>query len=479
MYNSRANPQIQRMIVRFRTFECSGGHMIQPASTRLALSCFAVKRLPFHRIGNSLASEKRIPGCCFRAAGHQLHRFGGGAEMRGLTQDIRYALRQLGKNPRFTSIAVLTLALGIGASTAVFSVVNTVLLHPLPYRDPERLMLITETLPAMSAELVGVAAQEYLDYRDRNHSFSQVAAYENEGFNLTGEGRPMRVNAAAISASAFSLLGAAPELGHIFSVEHERYGSPHVVLLSHSLWQNQYGADRGIVGKFIKLDEQNYMVIGVMPPSFRFPFDGAPLSEMADLWVPEIFSPHLLAPENRTQEFGVGLVARLKPGVTKEQAQQDVTNIANVFMQQSSQYVGTVRVQPKVYPFAAHSVNKARPLVLLLALAVGCVLLISCANVANLLLARASPRVREMAVRSALGANRTRIIRQCLVESILLSLIGAGGATLIASASISALRHFGPPNVPRLYEVALHPAAFLFALSLSIGVAILFGFAPA
>jgi predicted permease len=399
--------------------------------------------------------------------------------MSGLTQDIRYALRQLGKNPRFTVIAALTLALGIGASTAIFSVISTVLLHPLPYRDPEGLVLVTESLPAMSSDEVGVSAQEYIDYRDRNRALSQVAAYESAGFNLTGEGRPLRVNAAAVSPSAFALLGVSPELGHVFSSEDERPGSPHVVLLSYSLWQNQYGGDPNIVGKSVKLDELGYTVIGVMPPSFRFPFDGAPLSEMADLWVPEIFSSHLLAPENRIQEFGIGLVARLKPGVTKEQAQQDIASVARAFMQQYSQYSGNVRVQPKVYPFASYAVSKARPLLLLLALAVGCVLLISCANVANLLLARASPRAQEMAVRTALGANRTRIMRQCLVESLLLSLIGASAATLVTAASISALRRFGPPDVPRLYEIALQPTALIFAMVLAVAVAIFFGLAPA
>ena len=401
--------------------------------------------------------------------------------MSGLTQDLRYALRQFRNNPRFTVIAALTLALGIGASTAIFDVVNTVLLHPLPYHHPERLVLVTESLPAMSADEVGVSAQEYLDYRDRNRSFSQVASYESDGFNLTGQGRPLRVNAAAISASAFRLLAVSPELGHVFTDEDNRYGSPHVVLLSHSLWQNEYGGDRNIVGKSVKLDEQSYTVIGVMPPSFRFPFDGAPLSEMAYLWVPQVFSPNQLAPENRVEEFGIGLVGRLKPGVTREQAQQDVTSIAQAFMRQYSahSYNGTVRVQPKVYPFAAYTIDKARPLVLLLALAVGCVLLISCANVANLLLARATPRVREMAVRTALGANRSRIMRQCLIESVLLSLIGASAATLIAAGSISALRRFGPPNVPRLYEVALQPTTLIFALALSVAVAIFFGFAPA
>jgi len=398
--------------------------------------------------------------------------------MNGLVSDLRFALRQLRKGPGFFVIAVATLALGIGASTAIFSIVDTVLLHPLPYRQPDRLVLVTESLPAMSADEVGVAAGEYLDYRDHNRSFSQVASYQSTGFNLTGAGRPLRVNAAEISSSAFSMLGVAPELGHAFSQDEERYGFNRVVLLLHALWQNEYGADRNIVGKVVKLDEQSYTVIGVMAPSFRFPFDGAPLSETADLWVPQTFSPHLLAPENRTQEFGVGLIARLKPGVTSEQAQQDLSSIANAFMQQYG-YNGTLRVQPKVYRFAAYTVTKAKPLVVLLTLAVSCVLLIACANVANLLLARVSQRAREMAVRTALGANRMRIMRQCLVESVLLSFIGATAGVIVAQTAIGALKRFGPASVPRLHDVALHPVALAFALALSVAAAIFFGFVPA
>lgn len=398
--------------------------------------------------------------------------------MNGYIQDFRFAVRQFRKSPGFAGIAIATLALGIGASTAIFSVVNTVLLHPLPYKDPERLVLVTESLPAMSSDEVGVAAGEYLDYRDHNRSFSQVASYQSNGFNLTGAGRPLRVNAAEISSSAFSLLGVSPELGHIFTQDDERSGSDHVVLLSHALWQNEYSGDRRIVGKIVKLDEQSYTVIGVMPPSFHFPFDGAPMSEAADLWVPQIFSPHLLAPENRTQEFGVGLVGRLKPGVTTEQAQQDVATVANTFMQEYG-YTGSVRVKPKVYPFAAYTVTKAKPLVLLLTLAVGCVLLISCANVANLLLARGSQRAREMAIRTALGANRQRIMRQCFVESMLLAFIGAGMGFIVTDSALSALRRFGPASLPRLHDVTLHPAALVFALSLSVAAAIFFGFMPA
>jgi predicted permease len=395
-----------------------------------------------------------------------------------LLQDIRYGWRMLARNPSFTAIAVLTLAIGIGASTAIFSVVDTVLLRPLPYQQPDQLVVVSETLPGMSMDEIGVSAGEYQDYRDRNRSFSQVAAYESAGFNLTGLGRPLRVNAAALSASAFPLLGVSAELGRGFTRDEDRSGSGNVVVLSHALWEHQYSVDPDILGKTVKLDEKSFTVIGVMPASFRFPFDGAPLSEMADLWVPLAFEPDLLSPENRTREFGVGLIGRLKPGVSKEQAQKDIQGIASAFMQQYG-YSGTLRVVPRTYAFAARTVEKARPLIILLIMAVACVLTIACANVANLLLARSSHRSREMAVRSAIGANPARIVRQCLVESVLLSLCGAGAGVLVAAGAVAGLRQFGPADVPRLHDVVLHPIVLLFTLGLSVVTAILFGFVPA
>ena len=398
--------------------------------------------------------------------------------METLIQDVRYGWRMLARNPGFTVIAVVTLALGIGASTAIFSVVDTILLRPLPYQDPGQLVVVSETLPQMSSEEIGVSAGEFQDYRDRNRSFSQVAAYESAGFNLTGEGQPLRVNAAQVSASTFPLLGVSPELGRVFTGDEDRYGASRTVVISHALWQHQYAGDPNILGKTVKLDEKPFTVVGVMPASFRFPFDGVPLSEMADVWTSEAFDPDLLKPENRTREFGVGLIGRLKPGVSLEQAQQDVASIAAVFMQQYG-YSGTVKVSPKVHRFAAYAMQRARPLLLLLAMAVACLLLIACANVANLLLARASHRSHEMAIRSAVGANPGRLLRQCLLESMLLSFLGAGAGIAIAKATVEGLRRFGPSDVPRLHDVALHPSVLLFTLGISLLSAVVFGLAPA
>jgi len=403
--------------------------------------------------------------------------------IESLWADVKFALRQLRKSPGFAVTAILTLALGIGANVAVFSVINTVLFHPLPYQDPSRLLLVSEILPKLGAGEVGMSVAEYVDYQRQNRVFAQTAAFTNffgDAFNLTGSGQPVRVNAAQISASALPLLGVVPALGRNFTPEEDRAGADPVVLLSRALWQSQYGADPGILGKSIHLNEKPYTVIGVMPASFRFPFDGAPLSERASLWLPMAFDPHLFDPSRRIRTFGVGFIGRLKPGMTPQQAQRDVEQIAANFMRQHADiYAGNIRVVPHVFPFAAHTTEKVRPLLFLLAAAVACVLLIACANVANLLLARANARSQEMALRAAVGAGRARILRQCLVESTLLAFLGAAAGVLLAVALVFGFRSFGPADLPRLQDVRLHPIALAFTFALSLLTSIVFGFAPA
>jgi putative ABC transport system permease protein len=398
--------------------------------------------------------------------------------MAAVLDDLRYAWRMLLKSPGFTAVAVLTLTLGIGANTAVFSVVDTVLLDPLPYASPEQLVLVSETLPLQGPDELGVSAAEYFDYRNRNRSFSEVAAYEREGFNLTGQGTPVRVNAARVTSSAFALTGVKASLGRTFTAAEDRDGAEHVVLLSRALWEHHFAGNPAVLGKTLKLDENPYTIVGVMPASFRFPFDGAPASERADIWVPEAFSADRL--RDRVRDFGVGLVARLKPGVGLGPAQQDVSGVAAAFMKDYPEhYSGTVRVAPTARPWAAYTAGKTRPLVFLLMAAVASLLLIACANVANLLLARSHHRSREMAIRSALGARRTQLLRQCLVESSLLSLLGAGSGIALAALLVEGLRKFGPSSLPRLQEVSLHPVALVFTVLLSLGTSVFFGFLPA
>jgi predicted permease len=410
----------------------------------------------------------------------QEDRQGGAWSLNLIWTDIRYAFRQFRKSRVFAITAMLTLGLGIGANTAVFSLIDTVLLHPLPYQDPGKIVLITETLRQVESNEVGVAAQEARDYASNNRTFTQMAMFESEGFDLTGNGAPMRVNAAKVSQSTFSLLGVPTALGRTFTEKEDLYGSSNVAVISWSLWHNRYGGNASVLGSIIRLNETPYEVIGVMPSSFRFPFDGKPFSEMADIWVPEAFSPQRLDPNRRVAEFGVGLIGRLKPGVTIEAAQADIASIAERFQREHPDvYSGATRVYPKVFTFAAHSMTRARALTVLLGCAVALVLLICCANVSNLLLARASRRASEMAVRAAIGATRTRLICQCIVENLALSLCGGVAGVMLAAGIQAGLRNWGPRDVPRLHEIHLNWLVLAFAFLLSLATGILFGLVPA
>ena len=420
------------------------------------------------RFGNPVVMKERVAGIDVATGFESIY------------GDVRFALRQLGRSPGFAVAAVVTLGLGIGANTAVFSVVDRVLLHPLPYKDSGRLMLVTEAASKLSQDEFGVAIQEARDYESQSRSFEQMGTYESMGFNLTGAGTPLRINAAMVSSSVFPILGVEPVLGRTFTADEDRYGNARVAVLSAQLWQREFGGDPGIVGKSVKLDEAPYTVVGVMPPSFRFPFDGRPFSERADLWVPDAISPDRMDPQNRLMEFGVGLIGRLEPGSTEAQARAEMAQIAQRFQREhADSYTGTMQVESHAYPFDQYAMRKARPLAVLLMAAVACVLLIVCANVANLLLERAAHRAREMAVRAALGARRIRLMRQCLAESLVLAVGGAGLGVVVAKIILLALKQWGPQSVPQIYDAALNPVVLIFTLALTAGTAIVFGFVPA
>lgn len=393
-------------------------------------------------------------------------------------QDFKFGARLLRKSPGFSVITVLILAIGIGANSAVFSLVDTILLQPLPYVHSQELMLVSESVPQLGNDDVGVAAGEYLDYRDRNRSFSQVAAYQNDGFNLTGAGTPLRINADRATPSLFPLLGVKPLLGRTFNEDEARNGADNVAVLSYDLWQRQYGGDPGVLGKTIKLDEKPHVIIGVMPASFRFPSDSVRAAERVELWVPLSFAPDLIT--DRLREFGINLIGRLKPGVSQTQAAADMNAVANGFMQEHADvYSGTLKILPHTFAYSAQTVAKARPLLILLMATVACVLLIGCANVANLLLARAHRRSREMAIRAAVGANRARLIRQCLIESSLLGLLGGAAGIGLAYALIAATRNFGPADLGRLQDVKLQPLVLGFTVLVSLATSVIFGLLPA
>ena len=402
--------------------------------------------------------------------------------METLLQDVRYGWRMLWKNPGFTAVAVLTLALGIGACTAIFSVTDTILLRPLPYFQPERLVTVTETLPKMGTDVIGVAAGEYQDYRSQNRSFSEVAAFQSAGFNLTGEGQPVRVNAARISASAFPLLQVSPELGRTFTEQEDRNSAERVVVLSHQLWQHNYGSDPTIfLAK--QCGWMNSLIRSSALCQLRFVFRLTAL--LLQRWrtcgcrwysIQRCCSLQNIA----RREFGVGLIARLKSDVYSGAG---ATGCRDKRPPRFSCSNMDTRARSRLRPrfIRLRVISRRRPVLWCgyLALAVGCVFLIACANVANLLLARASQRHREVAVRVAIGANRWRVLRQCLVESALLALAGAAAGVGVAQAFVLGLQLFGPADVPRLHDVSLHPLALLFTLAVSLISAIGFGFAPA
>jgi len=391
-------------------------------------------------------------------------------------QDLRYSLRLLVRSPGFTAVAVLTLALGIGANAAIFSVVNAVLLAPLPYRAPQRLVSIYSQFINQGFDHFWISPPEYLELRQMAASFEDVGGYRNQAVNVSGRDRPLRVDATFATASTLTTLGVPAERGRWFSAAEDRPHAEPVALLGDALWRRAFGADPGLVGRRVLIDGVNRTVVGVMPP--RAQIGG----ERVEVWLPVALGP--LDPKQRGNHF-LDLVARLRPGVTLRQSRAEMAGL--LVRWQSLDAAGQHALSPDRHPLVIaplldDTVGEARPALRLLWGAVGLVLLIACANVANLQLARAEGRQREIAVRTALGAGGWRLLRQFLTEGLLLALLGGVAGVLLAAWGVRTLAAASPDSIPRLAEVGeigVDPLCLAFTFLVSVGAGVAFGLAPA
>jgi putative ABC transport system permease protein len=390
--------------------------------------------------------------------------------MTTLFQDVRYAIRQLRKNPAFAAVAVVTLALGIGANTAIFSVVNGVLLKPLQFRDPDRLVRVWHVPPAKSfpgMTQFTVSPANYLDWEKQNHVFAQMTIYSYRGFTLTSGDRPERVDACAVSAGFFQTLGVQPLLGRVLLPEEDQPGHSNVVVLSYRFWQERFASNRDLVNHEIALDGQKFLVAGVMPPSFRQP-------DYAQMWTPMAWSD-----QDRTVrgEHHYIVIARLKPGTDVKAAQAEMDTISHRLEQlypDDDKGWGAV-----VVPLHEDMVSDVRPAMLILLGAVACVLLIACVNIANLILARGFSRQKEIAIRTAMGASSARILRQALTESVVLALVGGALGLTCAPSGIRLIMAFLADKVPASVNVRIDAGVLGFTAAISMLTGLLSGLLPA
>lgn len=391
--------------------------------------------------------------------------------MNTFLQDIKYGLRTLIRNPGFAIVAIATLALGIGANSAIFSLVNGILLRPLPYDEPERLIWLWEKQPQL--ERAPFTPADFLDYQSQSQSFEEMSAYSNQGLTLTGAGEPERVTGIIASTNIFRLLRANAAIGRVFSEEDGEAGAQRVAVLSHSFWQRRFGGSADVIGNTLLLNGITFTVIGVMPESFKFLRTVDVFLNPREV-VPEM-NPNQTA-DTRTQRGNHYLTAigRLKDGVTLAQAQSDIDGIVSRLQQEHDS-----NHSAWLMPLQERIVGNLRPAMLMQLGAVGLVLLITCANIANLLLARATARTREIAIRAALGAGRLRVARQLMTESLLLALFGGALGLAVAYAGVKILIAISPPGTPRLDEVSLDGWSLAFTLILSLLTGLIFGLIPA
>jgi predicted permease len=400
-------------------------------------------------------------------------------ELRGLPtidtflQDTRYALRMLRKSPGFTIVAVLTLALGIGANTAIFSVVYAVVLKPLPYVNSEQLFNVFEVQPQQGVTGTGWSYANFAELREQNHVFSEMAGSQHHQLTLTDRGEPSVVNTSVVTPELFSVFGERPLAGRVFSSDDGKAGAPPVVILSENLWRASFGADPSLIGSSINLDKRSYTVIGVMPSAFRFP----QLTESEQVWIPLVQDPFFGAWMDRRGGHWLQVTGRLKPGVSMQQAQAELdaisARLARTFSAENDGWA------IRMVPLQQMIVENAKTPLLVLLGAVGLVLLIACANIANLLLTRATSRSREIAVRTTLGAGRARIVRQLLTETAVLGLLGGVTGIALAYWGVQGLSSLLPSSLPRVNAIRVDNFVLGFALLLSAIASCAFGLAPA
>jgi len=387
--------------------------------------------------------------------------------METFLQDLRHGIRMLRNAPGFTAVVLLTLSLGIGVNTLMFSAVNAILLRPLPYPDPERLVSVPSTRPSRGIDRMTVSLPDYQDWKAQSRSFESWAALMQDSFVLTGAGEPRQLRGARVSAAFFNLLGIGPALGRGFLSEEEQPGRHRVAVLSHALWQQQFGSDPAVVGRSITMNGASFTVVGVAPAGFQYP------DSKIEVWVPLAFSPG--GGGDRESRF-LRVIGRLKPGVTPARARREMEGIARRLEQTYAENKG---VGVLIIPFRSDLVGDLSASLWMLQGAVAFVLLIACANVANLLLARSSSRRKEIALRLALGAGRVRLLRQLLTESLLLAAAGGVLGTLLAAWGLNLVLALVPGDLPRVDEISLDARVLAFTAGLSLVTGVLFGLLPA